>query len=163
MKIWDPGCLASRIADMALMDRVQKDMVEAMKSKDEMRLGTARMIKTALMKHKADTMKDADEAAEMQLLNIMLKQRHEAADMFRKGDRIELAEKEEAEAKLIESYMPASATEAEIDAAVAAAKAETGATAIKQMGLVMKAAQAKLAGKRIDGKMLSEKVKAGLS
>jgi len=148
---------------MALLDRVQKDMVEAMKSKDEMRLGTARMIKTALMKYKADTMKEADEAAEMQLLNIMLKQRHEAADMFRKGDRIELAEKEEAEAKLIEIYMPASATEAEIDAAVAAAKAETGATAIKQMGLVMKAAQAKLAGKRIDGKMLSDKVKAGLS
>jgi uncharacterized protein YqeY len=148
---------------MALLDRVQKDMVEAMKSKDEMRLGTARMIKTALMKYKADTMKEADEAAEMQLLNIMLKQRHEAADMFRKGDRIELAEKEEAEAKLIEIYMPASATEAEVDAAVAAAKAETGATAIKQMGLVMKAAQAKLAGKRIDGKMLSEKVKAGLS
>ena len=73
------------------------------------------------------------------------------------------ASREEAEAKLIEGYMPVSATEAEIDAAVEAARAETGATAIKQMGLVMKAAQARLAGKRIDGKMLSEKVKAGLS
>jgi uncharacterized protein YqeY len=148
---------------MALLDRVQKDMVEAMKAKNEARLSTARMIKSALMKYKADSMKEADEAAEMQLLNMILKQRHESADMFRKGGRIELAEKEEAEAKLIEAYMPVSATEAEIDAAVAAAKAETGATAIKQMGLVMKAAQAKLAGKRIDGKMLSDKVKAGLS
>ena len=147
---------------MALIDRIQKDMVEAMKAKDEMRLGTARMIKSALMKYKADTMKEADEAAEMQLLNLLLKQRGESADMFRKGGRPELAEKEEAEAKLIEGYMPASATEAEIDAAVAAALAETGATTAKQMGLVMKAAQAKLAGKRVDGKALSEKVKAKL-
>lgn len=138
-------------------------MVEAMKAKDESRLGTVRMIKAALMKYKVDTMKEIDEAGEMQLLSMMIKQRGESAEMFRKGGRPELAEKEEAEGKLIESYMPASATEAEIDAAVAAAKAETGATAIKQMGLVMKAAQAKLAGKRIDGKMLSDKVKAGLS
>ncbi len=145
------------------MDRIQKDMVEAMKAKDEARLGTVRMIKAALMKHKADTMKEIDEAGEMQLLNMMMKQRHESADMFRKGGRPELAGKEEVELKLIESYMPASATEAEIDAAVAEARAETGATAIKQMGVVMKAAQAKLAGKRVDGKMLSEKVKAELS
>ena len=138
-------------------------MVEAMKAKDEPRLGTVRMIKAALMKYKVDTMKEIDEAGEMQLLSMMIKQRAESADMFRKGGRAELAEKEEVEGKLIESYMPASATEAEIDGAVAAAKAETGATAIKQMGLVMKAAQAKLAGKRIDGKMLSDKVKAGLS
>jgi uncharacterized protein YqeY len=148
---------------MALMDRIQKDMVEAMKAKEELRLGAVRMIKSALMKYKADSMKDADEAAEMQILNQLLKQRHESADMFRKGGRPELAEKEDAEAKLIESYMPASATEADIDAAVAAALAETGATGAKQMGMVMKAAQAKLAGKRIDGKMLSEKVKAKLS
>ena len=145
------------------MDRVTKDMVEAMKAKDEARLGTVRMIKAALMKHKVDSPKEIDEAGEMALLAMMIKQRTESADMFRKGGRPELAEKEEAERALIESYMPASATEAEIDAAVAEAKAETGATAIKQMGVVMKAAQAKLAGKRVDGKMLSEKVKAGLS
>jgi len=145
------------------MDRVTKDMVEAMKAKDEARLGTVRMIKAALMKHKVDSPKEIDEAGEMALLAMMIKQRTESADMFREGGRPELAEKEEAERALIESYMPASATEAEIDAAVAEAKAETGATAIKQMGVVMKAAQAKLAGKRVDGKMLSEKVKAGLS
>lgn len=138
-------------------------MVEAMKAKDEARLGTVRMIKAALMKHKVDNAKEIDEAGEMQLLNMMLKQRHESADMFRKGGRAELAEKEESEAKLIESYMPVSATEAEIDSAIEGAVAETGATGLKQMGVLMKAAQAKLAGKRIDGKMLSEKVKAKLS
>ena len=138
-------------------------MVEAMKAKDENRLGTVRMIKAALMKHKVDTMKEIDEAAEMQLLNQMLKQRHEAAVMFRQGGRPELADKEDGEAKLIESYMPATATEAEIDEAIAAALAETGATTAKQMGLVMKAAQAKLTGKRVDGKAMSDKVKSKLS
>ena len=145
------------------MDRIQKDMVGAMRAKDEARLGTVRMIKSALMKYKADAMKEADETAEMQLLNQMLKQRLESAVMFRQGGRPELADKEDAEAKLIESYMPETATEAEIDEAIAEALAETGATAAKQMGLVMKAAQARLAGKRVDGKTMSGKVKAKLS
>lgn len=145
------------------MDRIQKDMVGAMRAKDEARLGTVRMIKSALMKYKADAMKEADETAEMQLLNQMLKQRHESAVMFRQGGRPELADKEDAEAKLIESYMPETATEAEIDEAIAEALAETGATAAKQMGLVMKAAQARLAGKRVDGKTMSGKVKSKLS
>jgi uncharacterized protein len=83
--------------------------------------------------------------------------------MFRKGDRPELAEKEEAELKLVESYMPAAPSDAEIDAAIAAALAETGVTSAKQMGVVMKATQAKLAGKRVDGKALSEKVRAKLN
>jgi uncharacterized protein len=82
--------------------------------------------------------------------------------MFRKGDRAELADKEEAELKLIESYMPAAPSEKEIEGAIAAAIAETGVTSSKQMGTVMKAAQAKLAGKRVDGKALSEKVRAKL-
>lgn len=148
---------------MALMDRIQKDMVEAMKAKDEARLSTVRMIKSALMKYKADTMKEADEAAEMQILNQLLKQRREAAEMFRKGDRAELADKEEAEAKTIETYMPASASEADIDAAIAAAMAETGITSSKQMGQVMNAAKAKLVGKRVDGKMMSDRVRSKLS
>jgi hypothetical protein len=83
--------------------------------------------------------------------------------MFRKGGRGELADKEEAELKLIESYMPAAPSDAEIDAAIGAAIAETGVTALKQMGVVMKATQSKLAGKRVDGKALSEKVRARLS
>lgn len=138
-------------------------MVTAMKAKDEARLSTLRMMKTAMMKHKADTMKEIDEATEMQLMNMLIKQRHDSADMFRKGGRPEMAEKEESEARMIESYLPSAPSDDEMDAAVTAALAETGATSAKQMGLVMKAAQAKLAGRRIDGKVLSERVKSKLA
>ena len=138
-------------------------MIAAMKSHEELRLDTLRMIKTALKKHEVDSMKPLDEPTELQILNMLVKQRHESADMFRKGNRPELADKEEAELKIIESYMPSSPTDAEMDAAVAAALAETGRTSIKQMGVVMKAAQAKLAGKRVDGKALSERVRSKLS
>jgi len=147
---------------MPLLERIQKDMVEAMKAKDEARLSAVRMIKTALKKLEVDSMKPLDETAEMQVLNSLIKQRTESADMFRKGGRIELAEKEEAERTLIESYMPASATADEIDRAITDALAETQVTSAKQMGVVMKAAQAKLSGKRVDGKALSEKVRARL-
>jgi uncharacterized protein YqeY len=148
---------------MPLLDRIQTDMVAAMRAKEEMKLNAIRMIKTALKKHEVDSMKPLDEATELQILGTLMKQRREAAEMFRKGDRAELADKEEAELKLIESYMPAAPSEQEIEAAIASALAETGATSAKQMGLVMKAAQAKLAGKRVDGKALSEKVRARLS
>ena len=148
---------------MALMDQVQKDMVEAMKAHEATRLDALRMLKTALMKYKVDTMKDLDEQSELQILNMLVKQRRESADMFRKGNRAELADKEEAEVKIIESYMPSAPTDAEIDAAIAAAMAEAGTPTIKQMGLVMKAVQAKLAGKRVDGKALSDRVRAKLS
>jgi len=147
---------------MALLDQLQKDIVAAMKAREETRLDALRMLKTALMKYKVDTMKDLDEQAELQILNMLVKQRRESADMFRKGDRPELADKEEAELKMIEAYMPSAPTDAELDAAIAAALAETGATSQKQMGLVMKAAQAKLGGRRIDGKALSDRVRAKL-
>lgn len=148
---------------MPLLDRIQKDMVEAMKARDEQRLAALRMIKAALKKHEVDAMKALDDTTEIQVLNTLLKQRREAAEQFRKGGREELAAKEQAELALIESYMPAAATEEEIDAAIASAIAETGVNTLKQMGVVMKAAQAKLAGKRVDGKALSEKVRARLS
>jgi uncharacterized protein YqeY len=147
---------------MALLERIQTDMVAAMRAKDEARLNAIRLIKTALKKHEVDSMKPLDEITEIQILNTLIKQRREAADMFRKGDRAELADKEEAELKLVESYMPAAPSDGEIDAAIAAAIAETGVTSAKQMGVVMKATQAKLAGKRVDGKALSEKVRAKL-
>jgi uncharacterized protein YqeY len=123
---------------MALLDKIQKDMVEAMKSKDEARLGALRMVKSALKKHEIDAMKPL-------------------------GAREELALKEEAEIRILESYLPSGATPAELEAAIAAAIAETGATSAKQMGLVMKTAQAKLAGKRVDGRALSDLVKARLA
>ena len=147
---------------MPLLDRVQKDLVDAMKARDEARLSSLRMMKTALKKHEVDAMKPLDESAEMHILKSLVKQRTEAADMFRGAGREELAAKEEAERKLIESYLPAGASEAEIEAALQAALAETGVTSVRQMGIVMKAAQAKLAGKTVDGKALSEKVRSRL-
>ena len=148
---------------MSLLETIQKDMVAAMKAKDERKLDTVRMIKTALQRYTVDTMKPLDEAAELQILATLVKQRRESADMFRKGDRPELADKEEAELKLIEAYMPSAPTDEEVDAAIASAMAESGITSLKQMGVVMKAAQAKLAGKRVDGKALSERVRSKLS
>ena len=147
---------------MPLLDRIQADLVSAMKAKEEARLSTLRMMKAALQKYTVDTMKPLDDPAEQQILKSMVKQRHDSADAFRKGGRQEMAVKEDTERALIESYMPAFATDADMDDAIAAAVTETGATGAKQMGLVIKVAQAKLAGKTIDGKTLSEKVKARL-
>ena len=148
---------------MPLIDQVQQDMVAAMKAREEARLSALRMIKAALMKHKVDSAKPLDEAAEMQVLKSLIKQRIDAAEMFRKGGRPEQADKEDAERKLIESYLPAGASEEEIEAAIGEALTATGVTSLKQMGVVMKAVQAKLAGKTVDGKALSEKVRSRLS
>jgi uncharacterized protein YqeY len=147
---------------MALLERVQADMVAAMKAKEEARLSALRMMKAALQKQQVDSMKPLDDAAEQQILKQLVKQRTEAAEMFRKGGRMEQAEKEEAERVLIQSYMPAEASEDEIAQAIDAALTETGATSLKQMGVVMKAAQGKLAGKRANGKALSDKVRSKL-
>ena len=148
---------------MALLDRIQQDMVSAMKSKDEARLGALRMMKSALKKFEVDSMKPLNEGTEMQVVQTLVKQRRESADLFRKGNRPELADKEEAEIQLLETYLPSAPSSAELEEAVTAAIAETGATSSKQMGAVMKAASAKLAGKRVDGKALSEMVKQRLS
>jgi uncharacterized protein YqeY len=147
---------------MPILDQLQKDIVSAMKAKDETRLSALRMAKTALKKQEVDSMKPLDEAAEMAVMNTLLKQRRESADLFRKGGREDLAMKEEVEIAILASYLPAVPSEEELEAAVAAALAETGATSAKQMGLVMKAAQSKLAGKRVEGKALSELVKKKL-
>jgi uncharacterized protein YqeY len=148
---------------MPLIDQVQKDMVAAMKARDEARLSALRMIKAAMMKLKVDSPKPIDAAAEMQVLKSLIKQRIDAAGMFRQAGRNEQADKEDAERALIESYLPAGASEAEIDAAIAEAMAETGVTSLKQMGVVMKATQARLKGKTVDGKALSDKVRSKLS
>ena len=147
---------------MPLIDRVQTDMVAAMKAKEEARLSALRMIKAALMKAKVDSPKPLDDAAEIAILKQLVKQRIDAADMFRKGGRADQAAKEEAERALIETYLPAGASEEEIDAAIAGALQETGVTQLKQMGVVMKAVQAKLQGKTVDGKTLSDKVRSKL-
>src|SRR5581483_4612191 len=113
---------------MPLLDRIQSDMVAAMKSKDEERLGALRMMKAALKKHEIDAMKPLDDNTELQVLNTLIKQRRESADMFRRGNRTDLAEKEERESKLIESYMPSAPNDEEIEAAINSALAETGIT-----------------------------------
>jgi len=148
---------------MPLIDQVQQEMVAAMKARDEARLSTLRMIKAALMKYKADSPKPLDEAAEMTILKMLIKQRIDAAEMFRKGGRVESAEKEEAERAMIESYLPAAASAEEMDAAITEVVSETGITSIKQMGAVMKAVNEKLKGKSVDGKSLSDKVRSRLS
>jgi uncharacterized protein YqeY len=148
---------------MPLLERIQKDMTEAIKAQDDARLAALRLMKAALQKHQVDSMKPLDEPAELQVMNTLLKQRREAAELYRKGNREDLAAREEAEIALIESYLPAKASVEEMEKAVQAAISETGATSAKQMGAVMKAAQALLAGKRVDGKQLSELVRRKLS
>lgn len=153
---------------MALVDQLAQEMTAAMKARDEARLSALRMIKAALMKQKVDSPKPLDEAAEMAVLKMLIKQRADAADMYRANGRAEQAAKEDAERAIIEAYLPAGASEAEIEAAIAAALGEVAAAtgappAAKQMGAVMKATQSRLQGKTVDGKALSEKVRARLS
>ena len=148
---------------MTFQERLQSDMVQAMRAKDELRLGVLRMVKTAIRNKEIDAMKPLDEAGCFQVLGTLIKQRKDSAEQFRKGNRPELAEREENEIKVIESYMPSAPSDEEMEKAMAEAMAETGVTSLKQMGVVMKAAQAKLAGKRVDGKALSERVRARLS
>jgi hypothetical protein len=147
---------------MSLLERLQAEMVAAMKAKDEARLGTLRMMKSALKKQEIDSMKPLDEATEQQVLSTLIKQRRESVEMFRKGGREELAAQEEAELKIIEGYMPEMVSEDEVRAVVEAAIAETGASGPKGMGVVMKAVKEKLAGKRVDNKTVSDLVKARL-
>lgn len=148
---------------MPLLDQIQKDMVAAMKAKDEARLGAIRMVKAALTKHQIDSRKPLDEASEMQVLGTLAKQRREAIEMFQKAGRTELADKEAGELALIESYLPAAPSDAELDAAIADAIAETGITEKAKMGQVIAAAKAKLAGKPLDGKILSDRVREKLA
>jgi uncharacterized protein len=147
---------------MAIAEQIDKDLVAAMKAREELRLSVLRMMKTALKLKQTESGKAVEDAQALAVFRTMVKQRHESAEQFRKGGREEMAAKEEAEIKIVESYLPAGASDEEIDAAVEAAVAETGITSAKEMGKVMKAAMAKLAGKNADGKRVSEKVKARL-
>ena len=148
---------------MTFQERMQTDLQQAMRDKDEMRLSVLRMMKTAIQNKQIADMKTLDEAGCFQVLGTLIKQRKDSSEQFRKGNRPDLADKEEKEILIIESYLPSGPSEEEIESAIAAALAETGITSLKQMGVVMKAAQAKLAGKRVDGKMLSDRVRSKLT
>jgi len=150
---------------MSLTDQIQKDIVAAMKAREEARLSTLRMVKTALMNRKIEKMAELDEKESQQVLATLIKQRKDSVEQFTKGGRQEMADKEAAEIVLIESYLPKAAGEAEIVAGVKAAIAELGSPTMKEMGTVMKTAMAKFAaqGMRVDGKVVSETVKKELA
>jgi len=147
---------------MAIFEKVEKDLVAALRAQDALKLSVLRMMKAALMNKKVELGKAVDDTEALAVLRTLAKQRRESVEAFRKGGRDDLADKEQAEIKIVEAYLPAAASDAEIDAAVAAAIAEAGASTAKDMGKAMKAAMAKLAGKNADGKRVSEKVRAKL-
>ena len=147
---------------MALVDRIQKDLVDAMRAKDELRLSVLRMVKSAFKNKEIEKIRPLEEAESLQILQTLVKQRRESVEMFTKGGRSDLADKETREIAIIEGYLPAAAGAEDMDRAIAAAITETGATSAKQMGAVVKAARAHLEGKTVDGKALSDRVRARL-
>ena len=147
---------------MTLSEQVQKDMVDAMRKKEELRLSTLRMMKAALKNKEIDKRAPLDEKEELQVFSTMIKQRKDSIEQFEKGNRPELAKKEADEIVIIESYMPKAVGEAEIVAAVEATILEMGSPTMKDMGAVMKNVMAKFAGARVDGKVVSETVKKQL-
>ncbi len=150
---------------MSLTEQIQKDIVTAMKAKQEARLSTLRMVKSALHLRQVEKMAPLDEKESQAVLATLIKQRKESVEQFTKGGRQEMADKEAAEIVVIESYLPKAAGEAEIVAGVKASIAEMGSPTMKEMGTVMKNAMARFndAGMRVDGKMVSEIVKRELS
>jgi uncharacterized protein YqeY len=148
---------------MSLEQTLGADIVTAMKAKDATKLTALRMLKTALTNKSIEKGRALEGAEELQVVSTLVKQRRDSIEQFTKGGRTDLADKEQAEIAILNTYLPASASDDDIAAAVTAAIAETGATSAKDMGKVMKAVMAGLAGKTVDGKKVSESVKAKLS
>src|SRR2546423_15405588 len=146
---------------MGLPEQIHKDMIEAMRKRDELRLSKLRMVKSALKNKEIDKRAPLDEKEAQQILSTLIKQRKDSIEQFQKGGRQELADKEAAEIRLIEAYLPKALGEEEITAAVQATIAEMGSPTMKDMGTVMKNAMAKLqaSGARVEGKTVSEIVK----
>lgn len=150
---------------MPLVDQIQKDIVTAMKAKDEARLSTLRMVKSALQLRQVEKMGQLDDKESQAVLSMLIKQRKDSVEQFTKGGRQEMADKEAAEITVIESYLPKAASEADIAAGVKAVIAEMGSPTMKDMGTVMKNAMARFnaAGMRVDGKVVSDMVKKELA
>jgi uncharacterized protein YqeY len=148
---------------MSISEQVQKDMVESMKARDERRLSTLRMMKSALKNKEIDKRAPLDDREALQVLSTLIKQRKDSIEQFTRGGRQDLADKEAAEITLIETYMPKATGEEEIVATVRATIAEMGSPTMKDMGAVMKNVMAKFAGARVDGKIVSETVKKELA
>lgn len=147
---------------MGFKEKVDEQTIQAAKAKDKLRLSALRMLKNGLHNREIDLKRELDEAEFTQLLSSMVKQRKDSIEQFAKGGRTDLVEKETAELKVIEEFLPAQLSEEDIDAAVAEAIRETGATGVRDMGKVMKVLMPKLTGKA-DGKAVGEKVKTRLS
>jgi uncharacterized protein YqeY len=148
---------------MSLSERIQKDLVDAMRAKDELRLSVLRGMKAAIKHKEVEKIRALDEAESIQILQTLVKQRKESIEHFSKGNRPELADKETKELAILENYLPASASSHEMNAAIDKAIAETGANSMKQMGAVVKAAKSALEGKSVDGKALSDLVRERLT
>jgi uncharacterized protein YqeY len=147
---------------MTLADKINADITAAMRSKDAPRLSALRMVKAAIMNKNVEKGRDLEDADVMQVVSSLVKQRRDSIEQFSKAGRADLVAKETAEVAILEEYLPPAATPEEIDAAVAAAIAETGATSAKDMGKVMKAVMPKLAGKNADGRTINESVRRTL-
>lgn len=148
---------------MSLSDRLTEDLKLAMKSRDQLRMDVIRMIKAAVLNKEVELKRDLDDAEMSRVMTTLVKQRRESVEQFEKAQRTELAAKERKEIEIIESYLPKPLSPQELQAIVASAVAETGSRSLKDMGTVMKAVMARLAGQSIDGKQVSDLVKSRLT
>lgn len=148
---------------MSLIEKIQADLTAAMKEKDELRLSVLRMVKAALKNKEIEKMRPLEGLEAQQVLQTLVKQRHESVEQFTKGGRDDLAAKEASEITIIEKYLPPAPSDAELTRAIEEAVSEVGADSLKQMGAVIKAARAKLEGKTVEGKILSDKVRERLA
>lgn len=147
---------------MGLIDTISGHIADAMRAKDQGRLGPLRMAKAALMNREVEKGRALDDAESQQVMASLIKQRRDSIEQFRKGGREELAQKEEAEIRVLEAYLPPPVDAVEIERAVQDAIAETGATSAKDMGRVMKAVMPKFAGRTVDGRQVNEIVRRTL-
>ena len=147
---------------MTLSDKVNTEITAAMKAKDQVRLSSLRMLKAAIMNKEVEKKRDLDDAEVLQVVAALVKQRRDSIEQFSKAGRTDLVEKETGEIAVLDQYLPPAITPEEIDAAVTAAIAETGATSAKDMGKVMKAVMPKLAGKNADGRAVNDAVRRKL-
>jgi uncharacterized protein YqeY len=148
---------------MSLKERIVSDLTSAMKSKDAARLSALRMVKANIMNREIEKGGELSDEETSKALQALVKQRRDSIEQYQQAGRNELADKEQAEIDVIEEYLPQAATHEEIESAVSSAITETGASSMRDMGTVMKAAQARLAGKTVDGKKVSDIVKAKLA
>jgi hypothetical protein len=148
---------------MSLSDQLQADLVDAMRNKEKVRLGTLRMVKTALENKQVEKTGELSDEETLSVLGTLVKQRRDSVEQFTQGGREEMARKEQEEISVIEAYLPAGATDDEIRTAVAQAIEETGASSMKDMGRVMKTSLAALEGKTVDGAIVSRIVKETLA